>query len=324
MRFLVCICIALAGPVAAADSSGLRTPALGFAYDARANRIRPINGLPGAAMLGDPIGQDSVFTAAVISPRQDLALAISAADNGLLLVSLPGGETKALPEAMTAPAHITFSPSGSAAAVWGSRIQILTGLPDSPQIAELANPLTAVPAAIAVSDDGQEVILVSGDQDAGTVWQLGAGGSFLQLPLSAPAVVAYRAKAHVAVAVTRSGDLYTVQSAADGGAVRQFYAGDDQTSDPVAAQFSTDGARAYTANARGTVAAIDLQSGSMAAVSCQCTPSALEALSTASLFRLTEISGRPVMLFDASSSTPRIWFVPADAGVSSDSQRSAQ
>jgi hypothetical protein len=33
------------------------------------------------------------------------------------------------------------------------------------------------------------------------------------------------------------------------------------------------------------------------------------------IFRLTEISNSPLMLFDASNSDPRIWFVPVAASV---------
>jgi hypothetical protein len=30
------------------------------------------------------------------------------------------------------------------------------------------------------------------------------------------------------------------------------------------------------------------------------------------IFRLTDISNRPVMVLDASTATPRIWFIPPD------------
>ena len=64
---------------------------------------------------------------------------------------------------------------------------------------------------------------------------------------------------------------------------------------------------------------IDVASASAVTVNCGCTPTGLELLTSPNLFRLTEISDRPVMLFDVSTPTPRVWFVPSD-----DTQRSGQ
>jgi WD40 repeat protein len=324
MRLLTGVSILLLSSLYAAEPGDLRTPSMGFAYDGRSNQIRPIHGFPGAAILGDSLPNTIAFSSLVVSPRHDLALGISAADQQLLLLPLPAGEPKAVGEAMAASDHISFSPSGSAAVTWGSRIRILTGLRNAAHVAGLANPLPdSPPSTVAVSDDGRRVILVSGTRDTDPLWQLSAGGSFVQLALPGSiAAVAFRRDSHDAVAVTRSGDVYLIRNPGADAAIRQVYVGDEQTSDAVAVQLSPDGSRAFTANARGTIAAIDLKTGTTAAVSCQCSPTALEPLDATSVFRLTEISDRPLMLFDASMTTPRIWFVPADAPAAQ--QRSAQ
>jgi hypothetical protein len=315
MRLFFCTSLLLAGSVAAAEPGDIRMPALGFAFDGRSNQIRPIHGLPGAALLGTAGSQGPAFSAIGISPRHDLALGIAAADRQLFLISLPDGEAKVLSQAMTAPEHIVFSPSGSTAILWGDRIQVLTGLAGSPQFADLRNPLSdSPPFSITISDDARQVILVSGTRDTDPVWQLNGDGSFVQMALpGSVSTVAFRRNTHDAVAVTRSGDVYLIRNAGANSEILQVYIGDEQTSDPVAVHLSPDGTRAFTANARGTVAAIDLGSGSAAAVSCQCAPTGLVPLNAVSLFRLTEISDRPVMLFDASTPNPRVWFVPADA-----------
>lgn len=320
---------AAAGMVSAtAQTGGLRFPALGFAPDSRSGQIRSIRGISGAALLGDPIATASAFSAAAISPQQDLVLAVSSGDSLVYLIPLTGGAPRAVPDAMPAPSHLVFSPSGRAALIWGSmiwgtRIQILTELAGIPRVTEIAAGPFAAPAAIALSDDGQAV-LASSAQDDTPVWLAGPGGDPAQLAVPGSVVtVAFRRDSHDLVAVTRSGDLYLIRNAGPDAEIHQVYLGNEQTSDPVAVQVSPDGTRAFTANARGTVAVIDLSTGSAAAVSCQCSPTGLEPLNATSLFRLTEISDRPVMLFDASTSTPRTWFVPADAPPAN-LQRSAQ
>ena len=55
---------------------------------------------------------------------------------------------------------------------------------------------------------------------------------------------------------------------------------------------------------------VDLLTGSVVTATCQCLPTGLFPMRSDALFRITEISDRPVMLFDASAPRPRVWFVP--------------
>jgi hypothetical protein len=308
----------------AAQTGALGFPALGFVYDSRSNRIRPIRGIPGAAVLGEAVDTGSAFASAVISPQQNQALAVSPEDDRLNLVALADGSVRAIPGAMPAPAHIVFSPSGLAAVIWRSRIQILTGLAQSPHATDLDAGLMGAPKVIAISDDARQLLASSSQEEADPVWSLNPDGSATQLPLpGSTAVIAFRRNSHDAVVVTRPGDVYLVRNAGPAAEIRQVYAGDEQTSDPVAVQVSLDGAHAYAVNRRGTVAVINLESGSAAAISCGCSPAGLEPLNSTALFRLTGISDGPVMLFDASTSTPQIWFVPGDSSTANVT-RSAQ
>ena len=307
-----------------AQTGSVRFPALGFAPDPRSSQIRPIHGIPGAALLGDPLDTASTFTTSAISPKQDLALAVSAADSHLYLVPLLSGEpARAIANALSSPSQIVFSPAGRAAIIRGDRIQILNELAGSPRVTEVALDPFDTPPALAVSDDGQAMLASSGREE-NPVWLAGPGGSLTQLPLPGSVrAIAFRRDSRDAVAVTRSGDVYLIRNAGAEADIRQVYIGDEQTSDPVAVQVSPDGSSAFTANSHGLVAAINLQSGSAASVSCQCAPVTLEPMNAPALYRLTEISDLPVMLFDASTLTPRIWFVPAGAS-STSLQRSAQ
>lgn len=309
---------------AAAQQGDLATPGLGLAYDSRGGTIRTIRGIPGAAILGDAVAAGSPLAAAFISPRQDLALVVSAADPQLRLIRLRGDNPDALPisGAMDSPDRIVFSPAGRAALLFRnnpSQLQVLTGLDDSPSIEDL--PVSSPMAAMAVSDDGQAILLASGTDNAGPVW-LFTGGKATQLPLPGSiAAASFRRNNLDLAAVTRTGEVYIVRHAGSGNYIRQIYPADTQTADPVAVQFSPDGAYVYTANSRGMLAVIDLQTGLATAISCRCTPTGLEPLAIGSIFRLTEISSRPVLLFDGSTPDPRVWFVPPDLPPA-DSQRS--
>jgi hypothetical protein len=296
-----------------AQTASLGFPALGFAPDPQSNQIRSIRGIPGAAVLGEPAGAAPSFSATAISPKQDLALAVSTGDNMVYLLSLSGQAARPISDAMPAPSHMIFSPSGRAAVIWANRIQVLTDLTVNPRIIDVALDLLAAPTVIALSDDAR-ALLASSARDDSPVWLADPRGTATQLSLpGSVAAMAFRRDSHDAVAVTRSGDVYLVRNAGPDAEIRQVYVGDSQTSDPVAVQLSPDGTRAFMANSRGTVVSINLQTGSAGAVSCQCSPTGLEPLSAPALYRLTDVSSLPVMLFDASTPTPQVWFVPVDA-----------
>jgi hypothetical protein len=306
-----------------AQTGNLGLPALGFVPDPQSSQIRSIRGIPGAAVLGEPAGATPSFSATTISPKQDMALAVSTADNMVYLVPLSGQTPQPISDAMPAPSHMAFSPAGRAAVIWASRIQVLTELTVAPRVTDVVLEPSAVPTAIALSDDAQ-ALLASSARDDSPVWLAEPRGNATQLSLpGSVTAVAFRRDSHDAVAVTRSGDVYLIRNAGPDAEIRQVYVGDSQTSDPVAVQLSPDGTRGFTANSRGTVAVIDLQTGLANAVSCQCSPTGLQPLSAPALYRLTDISNLPVMLFDASTSSPQIWFVPAEASPATQ-QRSAQ
>jgi hypothetical protein len=283
----------LATPAAAQnDSAGMLTPTLGFIFDSNQRAIRPIHGIPGAAVPGEALDLGVPIRIAAISPRQDFALLVSAIDQTVSLARLPGGAASALP-AEGAPDRIVFSPSGQAAVLYRQsvgQIQILTGLPDAPQVHA---PAASTQAPAGIADDGT---LAPAGQDS--AW-----------PASFEAM-AFRRNSRELVAITRAGDLYFARGVSSTPDFRLVYRGDSDTSDPVALQLSDDGLRAFAVNREGLVTAVDLATGSAQSISCQCQPVTLHPLRPGGMFRLTEFSDQPLMLFDASAIEPRVWFVP--------------
>jgi len=92
---------------AAAQPAAVDTPGLGFAWDARSSTVRAIRGIPGASVLGDAFDPGAPLPAAAISPRHNIALAISKDPSIVPLVkevvlmggSISGGNVNASAEA---------------------------------------------------------------------------------------------------------------------------------------------------------------------------------------------------------------------------------
>jgi hypothetical protein len=309
---------------AAAQPAGVKIPGLGFAWDGRSSQIRPIHGIPGAAILGDGTGKTG-YASAVISPRHDLALVISMDNGRVQLIRLSSGDIQDVPGIGASPSRLIFSPSGTAAVAMGSKLQLLTGLPDSLSVRNLVLPSDAGEATtIALSDDGQLVLFAARSGDTASTWLLAPGMSPLQLAVPGPITVAsFQPGGREAVALDSDGTIYQILDSSIPGEVRQLHPGSSRTADPVAVRISADWKRVYTANRSGTAAVIDVAAASLVAVDCGCAPTGMEPLTSSNLFRITEISDRPVMLFDVSTPSPRVWFVPSDAP-SADSQRSGQ
>jgi len=304
-------------PFAAAQST-IATPALGYAFDADLRAIRPVRGIPGAAILGEPLHTRFAPASAAISPAQDYAIALSP-EEGPRLISWNGERASVIPldGAAEGAGRVVFSPAGSAAILYHSnsgRMQAVIGLPDAPVLREIQPAGSPTAGAFAIADDAT-VALARPDG----VVAIGPDLSSSPLPLPGTvAALAFRRATHDLVAVTGSGDLYWAKNVNGNLEVRQVYSGDSQTGSPVAVQFSPDGFAVFAANAAGVIATIDLTTGSIASLSCQCTPTGLQPFGRASLFRITDISDRPLLLFDGTPARNRVWFVPAET------RRSAQ
>ena len=66
--FLIC----LPGLVAA-QTSQISGPVTGYTFDAAARGLRPILGIPGASLLGDPLNFGFEVASVAVAPHQDAA-----------------------------------------------------------------------------------------------------------------------------------------------------------------------------------------------------------------------------------------------------------
>jgi hypothetical protein len=291
-------------------------PVLGYVYDAGLHAVRPVRGIPGAALMGAPAARDLRLTMAAVSPRQNYALAISD-EQRLMVIRWDGASsaTAALPAALPGPDRIVFSPLGSVALIGDSRtaqLQVISGLPDSPEVRPVQ--LTwAADQALAVANDG---LVAAASADG--IRLAGPGLDFL-IPLPGlAAALAFESAGESLLAALQSGEVYWIKNARTNPEVRRIYAGDDGTAEAAGVQFSSDRSTAFIADRNGVVTSIDLNTQAAAAVSCGCKPTGLNPIGNRDLYRLTEASSGPLVIFDATPSRYRFWFVPAEA------QRSAQ
>jgi hypothetical protein len=304
-----------AGAQSGAPQASIASPVLGFAYDAGPRAIRPILGMPGASIVGDPLDLGVSVATAAISPRRDFAILVGADDAAVRVLSLQPGDpgSHMLPLAVTGPGRIIFSPDGGTVGLYqqdSAKLQIFTHMPQEPVLAHEINTVSLAgdPLATALSDDGEMALILTGS----TVWlsRAGADPVQIQVPPSTSAMV-FRSGGYDALMATRDGQVYLLQDLSTGTNLRTLLPPDSRTSDPVAVQFSPDGTRAYVATRQGTVAGFGIQTEWAAFTSCGCSPSGLFPLHSRTLIRLNEISDGPLMLLDTADPEFRIWFVPA-------------
>ena len=172
--------VAISTVPAPGETNTIGPPMVGLALQQNPLRLRPVIGAPGAAVLGPAFTLPDDLTRLVISPALSFALVERATGQPLAILPISASGVAALREIPAAYAQSTrteFSNSGSVAALYSSsrqRIQILTNLPDAPQLgpefdlSSLPQPLTS----LAVADDGATLLLGVSDGETGAVLRM--------------------------------------------------------------------------------------------------------------------------------------------------------
>ncbi len=321
---------ALSAEAPAASENPISGPVLGYLFDPSERRLRPIFGIPGASFIGGPLVLNVDLIQAEISPAGDYALGVDAAGT-LYRIDLRNGaaSVQTISGAISGVDRIFISPTGAAAAVYdrqGRTVQILTGLHSRPTaggVVELGG-LPGVITALAASDDGRTILVGTATRDGGALYS-GAPGAGLQriapagqivsiafLPNSSDALAAdlRRQEALRITGIGRSPAVTVIASAADG------------LRSPIAVAGTADGSAAIIASSQSrAIVRVAFSGGSPQVFECECAPRRLTAMTSDSLFRLTDDPNQPIYLFDADHKSadgatlePRVLFVPAAAG----------
>jgi hypothetical protein len=295
----------------------LSGPRLGLLFDRAAGNLRPLSGIPGAAITGEPLSVGFMISRAEISPAQDSALVVKARTSSVALVRAVGSDWVAasLDGVQPAPDSMAFSPGGSAAALYyaAGRVQILTGLPAAPTIAgELDLSGLPVPVtAMAVDDAGSFLLLAAGQAESVSLYRIpmNSSPSLLASFRSVSSVRLFNAGQQALVTDTLAATVYEVTDPA-GAAVTQVVASvSDGIQGLIAAETDATGQRVFAAVSTGTVFIFDRSGGPATTIDCACAPTGLFPLAGAATFRLTELARGPLQVLDASSA-PRIVAVP--------------
>jgi DNA-binding beta-propeller fold protein YncE len=310
----------LAAPAAIFPAS-LEGPRMGMVFDSSMKALRPILGIPGAAILGEPMKATLDIRKIAISPQQDYALATEGEHNEVVVLNLGRSTvTSALVHgARRGPDQMVLSPGGRVAALHyreGNRIQVLSGLPSTPKIVEdLYLSPGASPSALAVGDDETVLAGVAGS----VFWVTRSGEVPVLTGLQKITAITMPSARMALVADAATNQIHRLQNIT-GGLETDIVAGPAQAiSAPVAVATSSDNRHAFVVNAKtGTIAILDLEGKTaVKKIACGCKPTGLDRLEGDNVFRLTEPSDRPMWVLEAIARQTRVVFVPADLARSS-------
>jgi hypothetical protein len=284
--------------------------------------VRPLIGVVGAATVGNPVDPGFDVTQAAVPPGHDYILATAAGSNWPILLQVSGGamtpQWTAFAQSNTDPAtiidRVALSPTGSAAAFFSSaqgRIYVFTNLSQSAAAYSLIDVSGLAPVtAFGVSDDGQKVAIGVSDGQNGALYVSNYGQPpFPSATISHPAAIAFlRNSSDAVMADDQQNTVYLVSS----DQAFPIASASDGVAAPVAIATSNDNQRIFVANSQtGSVMTISLGGIAADPMYCNCNLTGLYPTNTDSVFRLTDFSGSPVLLFDANRAAPRITFVPA-------------
>jgi len=300
------------------DQSAINGPFLGFVEDANGASIQPIRGVLGASVVGQPLALDSEIRNAVISPKQDYALAIRSWSGEAVLIRLGSDPVRldSLNGIHPGANRIAISPSGTAAAVFGQDriVQSIRRLPDTPQLVfEFdASDIPGHLQGMAVADDGTLALLNFMTPGDTTLWVASSNGSRWVLPAQRPSAAIFLTNRHDALIADDAAHEVFLLSNIDQEAARLPVASFGDGFDSFSGIAATDDGRHVFVSSRKseTVTLVDLEQGVSTALPCHCQATGFRALKGASVFRLSDLTGDPIAILDASSAEPRIIVLP--------------
>ena len=311
--FLLSAVILLAGELVRAEDNQFLRPRLGYVFDASSRQIRPLIGTPGAALVAVGVPLDFEVDRALVSSANSFALATAPDGANLKVVRLSesGPAVTSIPDSFGTYDLGSLSRTGKSAILYQAVcrcVQIISGLPEAPQIARnLALPQDeSVVLALAITDDASRFAIAIRVGDRGEV-AIYLPESSSAYPLSANALsfspdgnsLALVDTARKAVSIVRDGNSIDIATDREGLAT------------PIAAAFaSADRIIIADRDSRAHVVALD---GSRAtSIDCPCMPSAVVMTSVEDTFRISELASGALWIAQLTEQGARVMFVPED------------
>jgi hypothetical protein len=310
-RFVLCA-LALAGSAAAqSGSTAITQPVVGLVFDAGAQTVRPLMGIPAASQLGGTLA-GTPLSAVAIASGPAYALALENGTGAALLVSQSGRQALAGVRAGAQLAAV--SPLGSAAALYygdTGKASILTGLPDAPQVLREIT-LDGAPSSMSVSDDGAALaaaISLAANQSTVFSYSADGAGQALLSDRLFPSLEFAPGSTTLVMATPDAVYLYQSQQG-----LQLLTDQRDGVANVVGAAASGDGKRVFIAMQSGQVSVRDLAASTQTLLTCSCQPAGMWRLRGNAVFRLNELGAGPLWIVEGDGAAPRFLFVAVPAG----------
>lgn len=295
---------------------------LGMVLDKDISRIRPVYGVPGAAVLGDALDTGNDIHAATVAASGQYALVLSGTDTHAALLYADGPLETPVAVVQAGVSQSALSPDGTAAAFYYAQdqtVQVVSGLPAA-AVAVRSFDVSALPGGTvlaAVSDDGQWV-LYSGDTYE--VFVLGGESGLRRVALNGvPTALAFRSGSHDAMVATAQG-VEWIEQTARGLALRPVaLPGNAVTGNRGNISYigiSRDGSQGFFMESTGRVSLAGLDATRSAGVAaqslgCNCAGATPQFAAGGTSYILSEYQkGNPISLLDAASSPTRVLLIP--------------
>jgi hypothetical protein len=303
--------VVAAGVAYAAGS--ISGPVAGYVTDSSRTQLRTIFGVPGAFGFSEPLPLPEGVAQIRLAPGQEFALVEQAGGAPAILFLKDGAVDRLAPieGAMASADWIAFSSSANSALLFSAatnRLQVLSGLPDSPRIvADLdAASLPESPAMGAVSDDGSLVLAAS-------------GAAVYRVPSSGPAQVVFSAGGIRSLMVLRNGTDAAISDPSTGSVhiVRNVASHPEAAAlasglDDIGAIYqSSDGQSIFIAQSKTGIASIDLSSGEVKSFPTSVAPAGLIPLRNRDTFLISARPNQPGWIFYRDGAGGRVVFIPA-------------
>lgn len=309
----------VAAALTAAGDSGIHGPVSGFVLDTRAQALRPVNGMPGAALLGGPVALPFAVHAAAVAAGRDYALAAGESGAVVLVRGLVSPAPAVVPVegAIGGVSRMAMSEGGSAALLYSAgeaRLQVLTGLPDAPLAHAPVNAagLEGEIAALAVDETGERAYAGSGAME-GALYAL-SGGALARIATAheVSAIALLNEGRDVVFASKGADEIVLVRDAASAAGIEILGTASAGVNRPVGLQPADGGRQLWVANGGSSeILVFNLaEPGAPEPVALPGAPTRCDRLNS-SLLVLNDAGSAPLLLADWARERG-VYFVPLD------------
>jgi len=299
-------------------------PITGVVVDPVNQSLRPIQGLPGASLLGPALNLPFAVNRAVVLGK-NVAIAIDATDSGQawLVTGLLSGDIAANPlqGAIAGTDRIATNDAGSVAVLYSksnSQLQFVSGLPGSASVSDPIS-LAGIPGtvgAIAVSDDGGWALIGVSDSDSGSgaVYRVGPATNNQLLTLTTlgdPRAIVLKSGQDAVIADYASDQVFLVRDVIGAQERTPLVDGSGGVSGPIALLILPDQSMLIANAGSQTIGRVDPVTMQMSTIPMNGVPDRFEKLLQPGVYALNQPGGAPLLLLDASSDL-NVVFVPQE------------